>query len=102
VIKENLLEEMQSVFQFFFRHHEQHCNYLNTATCVLIPKKVDAKRIGIIGRLAWRKHLKVCDEFENLNWTRGLWRMMTATEMVEFVSLWDKVQHIQLIERPTK
>ena len=36
---------------------------------------------------------------ENLNWTRGLWRMSTAVEMAEFV-LWDEVHQLQLSDSP--
>lgn len=38
-------------------------------------------------KLAWRKGLTVREEVGNQTWTRGLWRMSTATEMAEFVIL---------------
>jgi hypothetical protein len=49
-------------------------------------------------KLAWRKHRKVFEEVTNANWTRGLWRMSTVTEMVEFVELWDRVQQVQFTD----
>lgn len=47
-------------------------------------------------KLAWRKKLKVKQQLENHSWTRGLWRMESAEEFVEFVRLWDLVQNVQL------
>jgi hypothetical protein len=49
-------------------------------------------------KLAWRKKNSVADDLQNQNWTRGLWRMNTADQIVEFVILWDKLQHIQLTD----
>jgi hypothetical protein len=46
-------------------------------------------------KLAWRKRLTVREEVANQTWTRGLWRMSTATEMAEFVLLWEQVQAVQ-------
>ena len=46
-------------------------------------------------KLAWRKKLTVREEVENQTWTRGLWRMTTATEMAEFVLMWEQVQAVQ-------
>jgi hypothetical protein len=51
-------------------------------------------------KLAWRKHRKVFEELTNANWTRGLWRMTTITEMAEFVELWDRVQGFSFTNRP--
>ena len=45
-------------------------------------------------KLAWRKCLSVREEIENQTWTRGLWRMSTATEMAEFIVLWEAVQQV--------
>jgi len=45
-------------------------------------------------KLAWRKRLSVREEIENQTWTRGLWRMSTATEMAEFIVLWEAVQQV--------
>lgn len=47
-------------------------------------------------KLAWRKNLTVCEELQNGNWTRGLWRMTTADEMVELVVLGNRLLEIQL------
>jgi hypothetical protein len=47
-----------------------------------------AKRYSSKYKLAWRKHKKVFEEITNANWTRGLWRMNTITEMAKFVDLW--------------
>jgi hypothetical protein len=49
-------------------------------------------------KLAWRKHRKVFEEVTNANWMRGLWRMSTVAEMVEFVELWDRVQQVQFTD----
>jgi len=49
--------------------------------------------------LAWRKKLKVREQMENHSWTRGLWRMSSVEEMVEFVRLWDLVQDVQFSDR---
>ena len=35
------------------------------------------------------------EEIENQTWTRGLWLMSTATEIAEFIQLWDCVQEVQ-------
>jgi len=43
-------------------------------------------------KFAWRKNRKVREELQDQSWTRGLWRMNTVQEMVEFVTLWDLVQ----------
>jgi hypothetical protein len=43
---------------------------------------------------------KVFEELTNANWTRGLWRMTTFTEMAEFVELWDRVQGFSFTDRP--
>jgi hypothetical protein len=47
-------------------------------------------------RLAWRKNLPLYEELADDKWTRGLWRMTTGEEMAEFVTLWSKVQEVQL------
>jgi hypothetical protein len=47
-------------------------------------------------KLAWRKNQTVHDDTHNCNWTRGLWRMTTATEMAEFISLWALVSEVEL------
>jgi len=47
-------------------------------------------------KLAWRKNRKVREELQDQSWTRGLWRMNTVQEMVEFVTLWDLVQQVTL------
>ena len=51
-------------------------------------------------KLAWGKGLKLRDEVQNQTWTRGLWRMSTATEMAEFVYLWEAVQEVQFSDSP--
>lgn len=51
-------------------------------------------------KLAWRKHRKVQEEVTDQNWTRGLWRMGSITEMVEFVTLWPLVQTISFTDSP--
>ena len=56
--------------------------------------------VGSREELAWRKNLTLREEVENLNWTRGLWRMSTAGEMAEFVLLWDEVHQLQLSDSP--
>jgi len=38
-------------------------------------------------KLAWRKNRKVNEELQDQSWTRGLWRMSSVEEMVEFVIL---------------
>ena len=43
-------------------------------------------------KLAWRKNTRVKEEFLNQNWTRGLWRMETVSQMANIVELWDAVQ----------
>jgi hypothetical protein len=50
--------------------------------------------------LAWRKKITVPEDLQNLNWTRGLWRMSSAEEIAEFVILWDQVQNVQLSDSP--
>jgi len=47
-------------------------------------------------KLAWRKNRKVNEELQDQSWTRGLWRMSSVEEMVEFVILWDLVQQVSL------
>lgn len=42
-------------------------------------------------KLAWRKNQCVRDDLQDFNWTRGLWRMTTTSEMAEFISLWTLV-----------
>jgi hypothetical protein len=49
-------------------------------------------------RLAWRKNLPLCEELADDKWTRGLWRTTTTEEMAEFVTLWSKVQEVQLTD----
>jgi hypothetical protein len=49
-------------------------------------------------KLAWRKNQTVAEDLENNNWTRGLWRMSTATEIAELISLWEAVSEVQLTE----
>jgi hypothetical protein len=34
-----------------------------------------------------------------MNWTRGLWRMESVQQMVEFIELWDLVSVVQLVDR---
>jgi hypothetical protein len=46
-------------------------------------------------QLAWRKNRSLRDEVQGDKWTRGLWRMTTAEQMAEFVSLWSLVQEVQ-------
>ena len=53
-------------------------------------------------KLAWRKGLTVREEVEYQTWTRGLWRMSTADEMVEFVLLWEKVQEVFFSDEPDR
>lgn len=50
-------------------------------------------------RLAWRLHQSVCDDLLNNNWTRGLWRMNTAQEMTEFISLWSLMDQVVLTDQ---
>jgi hypothetical protein len=40
----------------------------------------------------------VAEDLEHSNWTRGLWRMSTATEIAELISLWEAVSEVQLTE----
>ena len=47
-------------------------------------------------KLAWRKNRKVNEELQDQSWTRGLWRMSSVEEMVDFVILWDLVQQVSL------
>lgn len=47
-------------------------------------------------KLAWRKNLTVEEELQNLNWTRGLWNMSSATEIAELVILWGELDRVQL------
>jgi hypothetical protein len=49
-------------------------------------------------KLARRKNQTVCEDLQNCNCTRGLWRMTTATEMAEFVSLWALISEVVLTE----
>ena len=49
-------------------------------------------------KLAWRKGLTVREEIGNQTWTRGLWRMSNASEIAEFVGLWDSVQSVVFTE----
>ena len=49
-------------------------------------------------KFAWRKNRKVREELQDQSWTRGLWRMNTVQEMVEFVTLWDLVQQVTLTD----
>ena len=51
-------------------------------------------------KLAWRKRLKLRDEVDNQTWTRGLWRMSTATEISEFIFLWEVVQGVHFSDVP--
>jgi hypothetical protein len=53
-------------------------------------------------KLAWRKNQTVAEDLENNNWTRGLWRMSTATEIAELISLWEAVSGVQLTDVNTK
>ena len=50
-------------------------------------------------RLAWRKNKTVKEELENLNWTRGLWRMGSVDEMAQFIELWDYTLNIHLTDQ---
>jgi len=50
-------------------------------------------------KLAWRKNRKVREELHDQSLTRGLWRMNTVQEMVEFVTLWDLVQQVTLTDQ---
>lgn len=47
-------------------------------------------------QLAWRKNLTLREELEGDKWNRGLWRMSTAEQIAEFISLWSLVQEVQL------
>lgn len=47
-------------------------------------------------KLSSRKNRKVKDELQNLNGTRGLWRMTTVEELAQFVQLWDLAQQVTL------
>jgi hypothetical protein len=49
-------------------------------------------------RLAWRKNLTVSEKLQNDNCTRGLWKMTNATDNVEFVGPWTRMQDIQLAD----
>lgn len=49
-------------------------------------------------KLARRKNNMVADDLENQWWTRGLWRMVSAEKMVEFVILWGKLQDVFLTD----
>ena len=53
-------------------------------------------------KLAWRKHLTVQEQMENMKWTRGLWRMTSEEEMIEFVVLWDLVESVELTPEDDK
>jgi hypothetical protein len=46
-------------------------------------------------KLAWHKINTVVVDLANVNWLRGLWRMSTAVEIAEFISLWGLVQDVQ-------
>jgi mannosylglycoprotein endo-beta-mannosidase len=47
-------------------------------------------------KLAWRKNQSVKDDLHNNNWTRGPWRMNSATETAELVSLWTLLSEVNL------
>lgn len=47
-------------------------------------------------KLAWRKNLTVREELQNLNWTRGLWRMTTIDQMAELIGLWGLLLDVHL------
>jgi hypothetical protein len=47
-------------------------------------------------KLAWRKHQTVQADLQNNNWTRGLWKMSTADEMAELISLWSSLETVTL------
>jgi hypothetical protein len=49
-------------------------------------------------KLAWRKNQSVRDDLQNWNWTRVLWKMSSASEMAEFISLWTLVTDFNLTE----
>jgi mannosylglycoprotein endo-beta-mannosidase len=49
-------------------------------------------------KLAWRKNQSVKDDLRNCNWTRGIWRMTTANEMAQLVSLWERISDVQLTD----
>lgn len=36
------------------------------------------------------------EELQDQSWTRRVWRMSTAEEMTDFVTLWDLVQQVLL------
>ena len=42
--------------------------------------------------------MTVQDDLEDDKWTRGLWRMSTAEEIAEFMSLWflDRMSNLQI------
>lgn len=50
-------------------------------------------------RLAWRKNQSVAEDLNNNNWTRVLWKMTQAEEMVELINLWSLIQEVQLTPR---
>jgi exonuclease III len=50
-------------------------------------------------RLAWRKNQTVKEDLINNNWTRGLWRMTTADEIAQLVSLWALISEVQLTDQ---
>jgi hypothetical protein len=45
-------------------------------------------------KLAWRKNLSLREEVQGHQWTRGLWRMSTAEQIAEFISLWSLVEEV--------
>jgi hypothetical protein len=49
-------------------------------------------------KLAWRKNQSVRDDLQNWNWTRVLWKMSSAPQMAEFISLWTLVTDFNLTE----
>jgi hypothetical protein len=50
-------------------------------------------------KLAWRKNQSVKDDLNNNNWTRAGWKMTTADEMAQLVSLWALISEVQLTEQ---
>lgn len=49
-----------------------------------------------VAKLAWKKNLKVADALTNNLWMKGLHRMNNEEQVQQFVSLWEKIQEVQL------
>jgi hypothetical protein len=50
-------------------------------------------------KLAWRKNKSVSEDLMNDNWTRGLWRLSTATELAEMEAPMIQLSEVQLTDR---